>query len=227
MRFAEHGNREHVVLWRTGQMPIGDAFEVNAAFGSLEIVYIGYRPFFVACRCKAGDELSKFGREGEIGWSFCIDAGKHVDKLGDERSFMSIIQVEPPDAVACWFVAEVILLCQRLLAQIHKGCPYIEVGLYFIVDMSARHSLGHHAERVILATHANGSAARKYAFVHNTHGSHRVIHRIVHIFNQWHTSGCHSDRTRGDTVSQRNLPTDRTGEIAFQIELVTVGILLG
>ena len=128
---------------------------------------------------------------------------------------MPIIKIETPNAVTGGFVSEIILLGKWLLREIHKGTTDIEVGLHLIVDMGTHHSFRHHAERVVLAADTNWGSAREDAFIDDTYRTHGIIHRVVYILNQRHTSCSNSYRPLRDTIAQRYLTTDRTGIIAF------------
>ena len=155
-RLGEHGQRRAVVLRRTGQEPRVDALEVYAALGSLEVVHIADATLLRASAAHAGYEVCEFGSEAHRTRRLGVDAGQHVDELGDERHLMAIVQVEAPDGVARGLVAKVVLLRHRLLAQVHHCGTQVEVGLELIVQVQTHHALGTHAEAVVLTAHADG-----------------------------------------------------------------------
>ena len=139
---------------------------------------------------------------------------------------MPIIKIETPNAVTGGLISKIILLGKWLLREVHKGTPDIEVGLHLIVDMGTHHGFRHHTERVVLTADTNGSSAREDAFIDDTYRTHGIIHRVVDILNQRHTTCSNCYRPLRDTIAQRYLTTDGAGIIAFEIEFVLVGILL-
>ena len=114
-------------------MPIGDTFEVNTALCALEIIDISYRSFFVSSGSKAWDKLGEFGRKGEIGRCFGIDAWKEIHKFGDEGGFVAVVEVNAPDTVAGGFFTEIVLLGERFFVEVHKRSPYVEIRFNLVV----------------------------------------------------------------------------------------------
>ncbi len=226
-RLGKHRHGGAVVLRRAGKVPEGDALDVNAALGALKVVDIGDLALRAARRGKPGDEVGKLGGEAEVGGRLGLNTRQQVHQLGDERHLVLVVQVETPNGVARRLLAEVILLRQRLLIEVHEGAANVEVGGYLIVQVGAQQALGHHAERIVLAAHADGGAAAEYALVDDTHGAHGVIYGVIDILNQRHAARRDCHRPLRHAVSQRNLAAHRAGEIALDVELVLVGILLG
>ena len=114
---------------------------------------------------------------------------------------MTIVEINAPDTVASWFVAEIIFLCQRFLGKVHECSSNVEIGLEFIVEMSTNHGFGHHAEGIVLAADTNGCATGKDTFVNNADSSHSVVNGIVNIFNEWNATSSNSDRALRNTVA--------------------------
>ena len=169
--------------------------------------------------------MRKLRRQAQVARRLGVDAGQHVHKLGDERHLMAVVEVKSPDSVARGLVAEVVLLRHGLLVQVHHRGPQIEVRLELIVQVQAKHTLGGHAEAVVLAAHTDRRVRREYALVSDAHRTHGVVHRIVHILYQRHAAGRDSYRAGSHAVAKRNLSAYTCGVVAFQIELVSVGIL--
>ena len=224
---GEHGEREAIVLRGGGKVPEHDTFEVDAALGSLKVVDVGDAALFAASGGKAGDELSKLGGEGECGWCLGVDAGQPVDGFGDEGGIMAVAEVKAIDAVGSGLVAEVVFLGEGFFVEVHEGGSDVEVGFNLVVDVSASHGLGHHAEGVVLAADADGGTTAEDAFVDDADCAHGVVDGVVDIFNERNASGGDGDGAGGDTVAKRYFTADGGGEIALDVEFVFVGILLG
>ena len=137
-------------------MPIGDAFEVDAAFRAFKVIDVGDATLFASGGCETGDELGKLCTDTEVRGGFGIDAGQHIDQLGDKWSLVAVVEVKAPDAVAGGFFAKVVFLRKGLFVEVHEGGTDVEVGLQFVVDVGTRHSFGHHAEGVVFAADTDG-----------------------------------------------------------------------
>ena len=207
-------------------MPVVHALQVDRALRTLEVVDIGGLAVLTSGIGHAWYEVGELGSEGEVRHSLGADAWQEVDNLRHPRHLCLPVEVNTPDGIARRLLAEVVLLSERFLVEVHHGGTQVEVGLELIVEVQTQHALGHHRERVVLARHAYRGAAAQDALVDDTHRTHGVVDGVVDILYERHTAGCHSHASRGHAITQRYLATHLRGEVAFEVELVLVGILL-
>ena len=149
-RLGEHGRAQTPVLRRTGQEPRGDRGEVDAALRTLEVVHIAHTSLLATGAAHTGDEVGELGRQAQVRRGFGVDARQQVHQLRHQRHLASPVHIQSPDGIARRLVAEIVLLRQRLLVQVHHRGANVEVLLHLVVQVQSQHPLGGHAERVVL-----------------------------------------------------------------------------
>ena len=145
-RLGEHRHCRLIVLRCAGHEPRRGGRQADAALRTLKVIHIRHTALLAARTAHAWDEVGKLGRQGQVRRCLGVDARQQVDQFCDERHLVAVVDIQAPDSVAGGLVAKVILLCQRLLVQVHHRGSKVEVGLELVVQVQAQHALGGHAE---------------------------------------------------------------------------------
>ena len=213
--------------WCGSQEPITRIVNVNIGGCALKIIYI--------CRSDGShivgmtrNHVGKLRIDLEGTRSGGCDPGDLVYGIGQPLHLRLIRSVDTPYRICQRLGAGIHLGRKRTLAQVHNGSTQHEVFGKLILDMRAKQRFALQREcTLVFQFDIHIGSALQYRLVEYGHGSHHIIHRIIHILYQFgatgsysHTSSRHIHRT------QTNLAAIRALIFTSQMEFVFLAHLL-
>ena len=135
-------------------------------------------------------QLCKFRIERNIGRLCGIHKRQFVEHIGEPLRFGAPRGIQSPDSIFNRFTAGIHFFGERHLGEVHDGSTQAEVFAKDIFEMSTRQRFALHAEHgLIFEFHIDIGVRLQNGLIENSHRSHGVIHRVIHIFGKCRTTG--------------------------------------
>ena len=174
----------------------------------------------------ARNEMGELAVQIQIRLSGSMVETQQVNGFGDKGHFGFIGEIHTPNQVVDGLVTIVDLVGDRTLPKVQQGSPDSEVRRKDIIQTHSEHPLVHLVVVVRFRRDGDGRSGSQDALVGNSHHTHVIVDRIVHIFRQSNTAGGHFDRFRSSSAGEMEFRTVRRTIASLNVVFVLVGNLL-
>lgn len=192
--FGKEGIGGRIVGGRGEEPRIGRP-QVDGALRCLEVVdiaaaLVGTRLLFV------GNELGELAAHAQGRRCCGVDGRNLVQKICQPHEVGVVVEVDAPDGVVDGLVADVDLLGQSFLAEVHDGGADVEPFRELVVDVESEKRFPLCREhRLVFESDVDALSRVDYRLVGDGHYAHGVVDRIVAVFGQHDASGGDDDRS--------------------------------
>ena len=178
-----------------------------------------------------GNQLGKLSQEVDAGRSNGIDSRNLVKQVGQPHELGVERHVHTPNRVVHQLATDRYLITNGFFAVVHHSGTNVEILVDGIIQVQTQQSLALHAEGgLVFQRHADVGARIDDTLVSDGHRTHGVIHRIVAVLGQGHTSGgyhnrsaCHVGGIELDDATRTGLVLTRKDKLVFVTELLSHG----
>ena len=208
-------------------MPVVGVVDIDIGLCGLEVVDVGRSGLAHVTRV-ARNEVRKLAVDSQRRRLCRGHPGDFVQQVRQPHKLRLVAAVQSPNGITQRLHTRVHFRRQRAFAEVHDSTAEHKVLAELVLQMRANQRFSLHREGgLVLQLDVHIGSGVQNRLVQDSHRSHRVVHRIVHVFSQFGSTCRHGHAaSRHIHRAQLDLAAVRALVLALQSELVLLAHLL-